>query len=429
MKKTNVRWRIAVMLWGAVAINFIDRAVLSATTPAIMKEFNLDTSQMGIILSAFFWSYAICQVPSGWFADKVGQRISLTLSVGWWSIATALVALSSGLKSLVFFRVLLGIGESGCYPGSTGVASKWFPDKERARATSIFDSGSAIGASIAMPVITALTVAFGWRVPFIVAGAIGVVWAIGWWVYYHDPDKHKYINQAELEYIREGQAKNKLKQDTSSVKWYELLKHRNVWAMCFGFFTINYALYFFLTWFPTYLVEERGFELMEMGWASMLPPLAGFFGALLGGQLQDFLYKKGFSLTVVRKINLVGGPLVGTLIPVAGYVDSAVLSVIIMAVAYAGLSSASVAIWSVPGDIAPNNMTSVLAGLQNTFSNMGGVLGPIITGFIIANTGSFLPALIASGAATLIGACIYLFGLGKITPLQFNTANNTENAG
>lgn len=416
-KRTRVRWNIAILMWAAIAINYLDRTVLSATTPALMEEFGLDAAQMGIIMSAFFWSYALFQIPAGWLADKVGQRFSLAFCVAWWSIATALTALSQGLKSLLIFRVLLGIGEAGAYPSNAGVTAKWFPDKERARVSAIFDSGSKVGTALAMPLVVWLMTVFGWQVPFIVSGLLGLIWVAIWWAYYRDPEKHMYVNQDELTYIRDGQVKKEGLNQTQPMKWYELLKYRNIQAMCVGFFLLNYAIYFFITWFPAYLVQERGFELMKMGWVSMIPPLVGLVAELLAGWFSDHLYTKGYSLTFVRKLNLVGGMLLATMIAFAGLVDSAVLSIVLLSVSYAGLTTAACAIWSLPGDVAPPNMTSIAGGLQNCVSNIGGILGPIVTGFIITATHSFIPALLVSGAVTLAGALTYLFWLGKVEPI------------
>jgi MFS transporter, ACS family, D-galactonate transporter len=417
-RRSKVRWNIALLMWGAIAINYLDRTVLSAATPEMMKAFHLSAEEMGLVMSAFFWSYALFQIPAGWLADKVGQRFSLALSVGWWSIATALTVASQGLKSLIIFRTLLGLGEAGAYPSNAGVTAKWFPDNERTRVSAIFDSGSKVGTAVAMPLVVWMMTSFGWKVPFIVSGLLGLVWVALWWAYYRDPEKHKYVNQEEISYIRNGQKKKDGLNDAPPMKWYQLLRYRNIWAMCIGFFMLNYAIYFFITWFPTYLVQDRGFQLMKMGWVSMIPPLAGLIAEIAAGFLSDRLYDKGFSLTFVRKLNLVGGMLLATTIAFAGLVDSAVWSIVLLSVSYAGLTTAACAIWSLPGDVAPQNMTSMVGGMQNCVSNIGGILGPIVTGFIVSTFHSFIPALLVSGAATLIGAITYGLWLGKVEPIQ-----------
>lgn len=319
--------------------------------------------------------------------------------------------------------------DAGAYPSNAGVTAKWFPDKERARVSAIFDSGSKVGTALAMPVIVWLLTQFGWETPFIVCGLIGLIWVAIWWAYYRDPEKHKYVNEAELTYIREGQVKKEGIDNIQPLKWYQLFRYRNIWAMSVGFFMLNYAIYFFITWFPTYLVEERSMKLMTMGFVAMIPPLVGLVAEIIGGWFSDHLYMKGLSLTIARKVNLVGGMLLATSISFAGLVDSAIWCVVLLSVSYAGLVIAASAIWSLPGDIAPRNMTSNVGGVQNCVSNLGGILGPIVTGFVVTTTHSFIPALLISGAATLIGALTYLFWLGKIEPInpdQQESCKNTQ---
>jgi MFS transporter, ACS family, D-galactonate transporter len=417
-QKSNVRWKIAALMWGGVVINYLDRTCLSAAAPFIMKEFSFDAQEMGLVMSAFFFTYALCQIPAGWLADKVGQRITLFGAVIWWSLATAATALSRTPLGFIIARAVMGIGESAGPPSNAGITAKWFPDSERAKVSALWDSGTKVGTAIAMPMVVWLIASYGWQIPFLLAGGLGLLWAGLWIWYYHEPEQHKKINSQELSYIRDGQAKKEGIDHVQPMKWYELLKYRNVKAMCVGFFMLNYSVYFFMTWFPAYLVQERGMKIMTMGWVAMIPPLVGIVAELFGGFFSDYIYKKTGSLTKARKINLVGGMLVATLIIFAGLTDSVIVSVALLSISYGGLVFAACAVWSLPGDIAPRNMTSVLGGLQNCVSNIGGVLGPIVTGAIIAATGSFIPALIVSGIGTLIGALTYFFGLGEIEPIE-----------
>ncbi|MBP2639016.1 MAG: major facilitator superfamily 1, partial [Firmicutes bacterium] len=287
-KKSNVRWVVAALMWSAIAINYIDRTVLAAAAPYITKEFSITPSQMGIIMSGFFWSYALLQVPAGWFADKIGQKKTLGFAVAWWSIATALTGLGTGFKSILGFRVALGIGEAAAYPSNAGISSKWFPDKERATVGGLFDSGSKFGGAVAMPLIVWLIALFGWKMTFVIIGGAGIVWSIIWIMYFKEiPEEHKGVNAAELKYIRDGQSKKEGLDKEQPMKWYELLKYRNIWAMCIGFFMINYTSYFFITWLPTYLIKEKGMGMLAMGFAAMLPLLISMFVEVAAGWASD----------------------------------------------------------------------------------------------------------------------------------------------
>jgi MFS transporter, ACS family, D-galactonate transporter len=201
---------------------------------------------------------------------------------------------------------------------------------ERTRVSAIFDSGSKVGTAFATPFVVWMMTAFGWKVPFIVSGLLGLFWVGLWYAYYRDPEKHKYTKKAELEYICEGQAQKGDSDTKPPMKWYELLKYRNVWAMSIGFFMLNC----------------RGFQLMKMGWVSMIPPLTGLISELCAGWFSDRLYEKGHSLTFVRKLSLVGGFLLATTIAFAGLVNSAAWSIVLLSISYAGLAIAACAIWS-----------------------------------------------------------------------------------
>ncbi|MBU2699388.1 ACS family glucarate transporter-like MFS transporter [Sporomusaceae bacterium BoRhaA] len=425
--KTGFRWKVALLMWGAIAINYFDRTNLSAAAPMIMKEFNFTATEMGFIMSAFFFSYTLFQIPSGWLADKFGQRLVLGGAVGWWSAATMSIALCQGFVSFIAARILLGIGEAGAYPANAGIVSKWFPDKERARATVIFDSGNKCGTAFAMPIIVWMMLNFGWKVPFIISGLLGFLWCLLWFKYYTDPEKSKYANQAEIDYIRNGQTnKDGVGNTEQPLKWYELLRYRNIRAMCIGFFMSNYAIYFYITWFPTYLVKARGMSLMKMGFVAMIPPLIGLCVGFLSAYFADYLYSKGYSKTRVRKNNLVFGMLLASSIVFVNFIQTDIGAVALLTLSYCGIACAGPALWTLPGDVAPCNMTSTVGALQNCVSNIGGILGPIVTGWIVATTGSFQMAMMVTGCATLIGALNYAFYLGEVKNIEVDEISTSN---
>ncbi|TKC86342.1 MFS transporter [Trinickia terrae] len=420
--RSKVRWLVAGLMWAAIAINYIDRTVLSAAAPHIQSEFGLGAMEMGIVMSAFFWSYALLQLPAGMLADRFGQKKVLGFSVFWWSAATAVTGFATGFKSLVALRVALGAGEAGAYPSNAGITSKWFPRQERATVAGIFDSGSKLGGAIAMPLIAFLLAIFDWRITFAITGLLGIAWFAVWQFTFTDsPAAHKRVNAAELAHIREGQAARLHDDDSAPPPWRKLLAHRNIWAMCIGFFMINYNSYFFITWLPTYLVKARGLSMMEMGIMASLPLLASIVVEIFAGWASDRVHHSGkLSLTATRKLFLVIGLVMASSIGLAAFAHSAAMAVVLLCIAKSGTTVAASQVWALPSDVAPRNAVSMVAGVQNTVSNIGGVVGPIVTGAIVGATGSFIPALVFSSA--LIGLAIlnYLFLLGKVEPIRFD---------
>ncbi|MEX3960097.1 MFS transporter [Trinickia sp. EG282A] len=418
-RPSRVRWWVAGLMWAAIAINYIDRTVLSAAAPRIQSEFHLSAVEMGVVMSAFFWSYALLQLPAGMLADRFGQKKVLGFAVLWWSLATAATGIASGFRSLVALRVALGIGEAGAYPSNAGIATRWFPRQERARVAGIFDSGSKLGGAVALPLIAAMLAAFDWKLTFVLTGLLGIVWLAVWLITFTDsPADNKGVDADELAHIESG--RNALSAWRAAPSdWRRLLAHRNIWAMCIGFFMINYNSYFFITWLPTYLVKARGLTLMEMGWVASLPLLASIVVEVAAGWASDRVYASGrLSLTATRKLFLVIGLVMASSIGLAAYAHSAVVAVLLLIVAKSGTTVAASQVWALPGDVAPPNAVSMVAGLQNMVSNLGGVIGPIVTGAIVAATGSFVSALVVSSGLIGIAILNYLFLLGRVEPIQ-----------
>lgn len=414
----RVRWLMVGLCFLATAINYIDRANLAVAAPSIKNELHLDPALMGVVLSAFFYTYSVGQLGMGWLADRIGARITYAFAVAWWSIFTAATALAHGFSGLLGIRLALGIGEAGAYPCNARVAASWFPRRERALAASIFDSGSRVGSTLSLPIVAWLIGSFGWRTSFIVTGALGAFWIVLWFWLYRDPERHASVSREQVEALEAEASAGQTARD-KPVPWGSLFRYRTIWGMMIGFFCLNFVIYFFITWFPTYLEQARHFSLKQMGTMGMLPALISIPGGWLGGIASDWLYRRGWSLTAARKTCLVGGMLLSAVIAFAVIVPTAAEALALLSVSYASLAFTAASIWSLPGDVSPTRgLVASIGGIQNFASNLAGIITTTVTGILLQiSGGSFLAPLMLAGVMCVLGALAYLFIVGRIEPL------------
>jgi sugar phosphate permease len=412
------RWLIIWLCFLANAISFIDRANLAIATPMIRHDLALDATVMGVVLSAFFWTYAAMQLPVGWFIDRVGVRISLATAVGWWSLFTAVTGAARTLGQLIGVRVMLGLGEAAALPSFTKVAFNWFPRRERGLACSIFNSGSTAGSALSLPLVTALIAAVGWRGAFLATGALGVVWALGWWLLYRDPERFADLSREPLQALLAERGTTSAG-TAARVAWPDLFRYRSVWGLMVGLFCLNFAIYFFITWFPSYLLQARGFSLARLGTLGMLPALMAVIGNWLGGSVSDALMRFGWSATRARKTCLVSGMLLSSSIGLSAFVSSTGACLALFTLAYAALSFTGANAWTVVSEIAPSpDHVASIGGIQNFAGNLAGILITTFTGLMLSLTsGSFLVPLTVAGGLCVVGAASYLFLLGRVEPL------------
>lgn len=255
----KIRWFMIIMCFIAMAINYIDRVNLSVATPHIKHDLGLDDVSMGFIMGAFFWTYALMQIPAGRLLDKFGERLGLTLAVAWWSVFTVLTACGRGLLSMMGLRMLLGIGEAGGHPGCAKVVYSWFPKKDRATASGIFNAGPRAGSALALPLVAWIISTWNWEMSFIVTGFLGIIWAIAWYIIYRTPELKEGLNAVERDNLIADRGPAKAK-SSGKKEWLFLFRYRTMWGMMLSFFCLNIALSFFLTWFPSYLMASQGFS-------------------------------------------------------------------------------------------------------------------------------------------------------------------------
>ncbi|MFD7920086.1 MFS transporter [Streptomyces sp. NPDC059740] len=426
----NVRWTIAGLCFSGLVVNYLDRSALGVALPTMAKDLHISQSTQGLVLSSFFVTYALCQLPSGWLLDKLGVKPVFALGALWWSLATASMALVRGVGSLVTTRLLMGVGEASGYPAPAKAVSRWFPARERTLANSVWDNGSRVGTALALPLITVLVAWLHWRAAFAIIGLAGLVWLAAWLKWYREPEDHPKLTEEERRYIAQGGARLESADGApaaatsgpaqpADLRWRDLFRYRTVWGMMIGFFCLNYVIYFFITWFPSYLVDERGFDLLQLGFFGTVPGLVAILGSLAGGWSADRLLRRGWSLTKVRKTCLVSGTLGSSVIAFAVIVPTAWGALTLLSVSYATLTFSTASVASLPADVAPTpGHVASLSGIQNFASNVAGVLGPIVTGLLLtASGGSYLVPLVLSGGLSVVGALTYAFVVRRVEPL------------
>ncbi|WP_380178664.1 MFS transporter [Kalamiella sp. sgz302252] len=423
----RIRWLMIAFCFFAIAINYIDRINLAIAAPHIKQDLGLDDTSMGLILGAFFWTYALMQIPAGRLIDRLGARTGLAIAVGWWSLFTVFTAFGRGFTSIFASRLMLGLGESGGYPGCAKVVYSWFAKKERATASGIFDAGPRAGSAIALPLVAWLISVWDWETSFIVTGGLGLAWVAVWLVFYREPEEMKGLNEQERQNLLADRSVQTVDKN-EKVRIGGLFRHRTVWGMMIGFFCMNFATYFFVTWFPTYLTMAHGFSLKELGTLGAIPALMGIPGSLLGGITSDWLYRKGFSLTTARKACLIGGMLLSSVIAFAAFTNSVPVILTLFSLTYAGLAFTAANIWTLPADVAPSaSYVGTLGGIQNFAGNLAGIVTASFTGLMLTlSHGSFVVPLLVAGGICVFGALNFMFIMGKIEPLPIK---KTETVG
>ncbi|MDR7005335.1 MULTISPECIES: MFS transporter [Paraburkholderia] len=423
-RRSNARYQILGLLAVGTMINYLDRTVLGIAAPQLTKELGINAAMMGLLFSVFSWSYVASQIPGGLFLDRFGSKLTYFLSMTFWSLCTLAQGLVHGIAGLFVFRLGLGVSEAPCFPTNSRVVATWFPQSERAMATGTYTVGEYIGLAFFSPFLFMLMGAFGWRSLFYVVGGVGIVFGVIWWLMYREPRDHPSANQAELDYIEAGGGLTQRHKDSgaaaapakSGFEWRtigRLLKHRQLTGICLGQFAGNSTLVFFLTWFPTYLATERHMGWLKIGFFAIMPFIAASIGVMFGGLFSDWLLRRGKSANVARKLPIIAGLLLASTIILANYVESNVAVIAILSVAFFAQGMAALG-WTLVSDIAPEGLLGVTGGIFNFAANLAGIVTPLVVGFIVAATGSFVGALVFIGVIALIGALSYIFIVGDI---------------
>lgn len=419
-KKTNKRWFMLFLLFILTAINYLDRTNMAVAAPSMSAELGFNAASMGLLFSAFAWSYGLMQIPGGWFLEHFGSRIAYTISLFLWSGFTVLMGFGKSFASLFGIRMAIGAAEAPAFPTNSRVVASWFPDSERATATSIYTAGEFIGLAFLTPVLFWLLEHFGWREIFYVTGIIGVIASGFWYFLYKDPKECRGANEAELNYIRTGGGlaeKAGKAAHISRAQVLELFKHRQLLGVYLGQFANTSTMYFFLTWFPTYLVVAKQMPMLKAGFYAVIPYIGALCGVLLGGYWSDSMLRHGKSLSQARKTPVICGLLCSMTIMAANYADSLTAVIAIMAVAFFGQGMAAI-VWSTVGDIAPADSVGLAGGVFNFIGNLAGIITPIVIDMIVQMTGSFVGAMVFISCIAAVGVFSFIFIVGDIHRIE-----------
>lgn len=425
----KVRWTVIAVVFLVTIINYADRAVLSLAAPALSRDLGIEPLELGIVFSAFGWSYVVAQVPGGWLLDRFGVKRVYMCAIVLWSVFTAaqgavvFLSGSAAITALFVFRLIVGFAEAPSFPGNARLVASWFPARERGTATAIFTSAQYFATVMFAPLIGWIIGVFGWPEVFLFMGAVGVFAGLLWAATIYEPRLHPRLGPSEMALIEEGGALPEVhgKRDGASDRAADrrmlaLVLGPRLWGLYLHQFCVNALTFFFITWFPVYLVEYRGMSVIEAGLVTTIPSICGFAGGILGGLWSDWLLSRGHSLTLARKLPIATGMLGSLTILGCNYADTQIAVVFFMSLAFFAKGVGALG-WAVMADVAPRNAAGLSGGIFNTFGNLSSIVCPIVIGFIVARTQSFDLALVFLASCGFLAAFSLVFLFGKVRRL------------
>jgi MFS family permease len=402
----RMQWVAIILVTAAIALNYMDRSTLAIGNLRIRQEFGLNATAIGALGSAWALTYGFAQLPSGYLLDRIGPKFLVGAAMIAWSLCQAAGGIASSYVLLMLSRIGLGATEAPCFPSATRSVSDWFDVKDRGTPSGVYTSGAYIGPTLAPPILTGLMLAFNWRVMFIVMGLAGVAAAILWFLIYRDP-RTQVLEPRDEAYLR---ANRQAKSAVSLRQWSSLFRFRAMWVLMLGAFCTGYITWMYQTWLPAYLEMQQHISITKTGFLASVPLLCAFFGALLGGWLSDRLVARGMDLIASRRRPLIFG-LIGSAIftGLAAIATSASVAITCISVSMFLMQFGITCKWILVTAVTPQAYCASAASNQNFAGFLGGTLSPILTGFIVDMTGSFVLALGIGAAVTLVGAALFQF--------------------
>jgi MFS family permease len=406
-----MQWVAIVLVTAAIALNYMDRSTLAIGNIKIREEFGISATAIGALGSAWALTYGFAQLPSGYLLDRIGPKALVGVTMIVWSLFQAAGGIAGNYIQLMASRIGLGATEAPCFPSATRSVSDWFDVKDRGTPSGVYTSGAYIGPTIAPPILTTIMLAFDWRVMFIVMGLAGIVAAGFWFLIYRDPRTQPLSPQDE-EYLRPN------REASSSVtvhQWASLFRFKAMWALMLGAFCTGYITWMYQTWLPAYLEMQQHISIAKAGFLASVPLLCAFLGALCGGYISDRLVSRGMELVASRRLPLILG-LLGSAVftGIAAMATTAGVAITCIALSMFCMQFGITCKWILVTAVTPQAYCASAASNQNFAGFLGGTLSPILTGFIVDTTGSFVLALAIGAAITLIGAAIFQFMMNTV---------------
>ncbi len=412
---TRYRWFILALLFLVTTNNYLDRIVISVLIPVIREDLHVSTEQYSYIQASFQMAYTVGFLIVGKLIDKYGTRIGYTFSILWWSIAAALHAAARSWSGLAFWRAMLGLGEAGNFPAAVKSVAEWFPKKDRAFATGIFNAGTNVAAMVGPPLFVWMAMALGWRACFVITASTGFVLALVWWIVYRQPHAHRSVNAAELAYINSDIEESR---SAPTVGWVAALKYKETWGFAAGKFLADPVWWFYLSWLPLYLYDVRKFKMMEVGWALPVVYLMADVGSVGGGWLSGHLIRRGWPLATARKAAMA---VCCALMPIAAMsvlAPSPILAVALVSLATAAHQGWSCNLFTTVSDVFPKQAVASVTGIGGAFGGLGGVLfSSLLPGYIISHFG-YTPIFLIMGCFHLLALTAVHLLLGKMKPIK-----------
>jgi MFS family permease len=407
----RMQWVAIILVTAAIALNYMDRSTLAIGNLKIRQEFGVSATAIGGLGSAWALTYGLAQLPSGYLLDRIGPKVLVGVAMVAWSLCQAAGGLASSYFLLMLSRIGLGATEAPCFPSATRSVSDWFDVKDRGTPSGVYTSGAYIGPTLAPPILTGLMLAFNWRVMFIVMGLAGIAAAGLWFLIYRDP-MVQVLSPQDEDYLRPNR---EAKSAVSVRQWSSLFRFRAMWVLMLGAFCTGYITWMYQTWLPAYLEMEQHISIAKTGFLASVPLLSAFFGALCGGWVSDRLVKRGMELIASRRLPLILGLLGSALFTgLAALATSAGLAITCIAVSMFFMQFGITCKWILVTAVTPQAYCASAASNQNFAGFLGGTLSPILTGFIVDTTGSFVVALGIGAFITLIGAALFQFAMTTV---------------